>query len=152
MKWGTEQKKPSDIKAKKYRKGLRDIEDTVRSSYLFHWISTKRENEQEVLFKEVTMAVNFLNLRKNINIHIREGLQPPSRIKTRNLHPDISQYKCRRLKTHCTVYCFPNRSPVSLYFAYTITHSFFFMCPNVTYYLLNLSDIPSLLTSNQIYN
>lgn len=128
MKWGTEQKKPSDIKAKKYRKGLRDIEDTVRSSYLFHWISTKRENEQEVLFKEVTMAVNFLNLRKNINIHIREGLQPPSRIKTRNLHPDIITVQMQKIED--TLYCllFPKQVP-----------SFFVFC--IYYYPLLLLHV-----------
>lgn len=37
---------------------------------------------KEVLFEKV-MAMNFLKLRENINTQIREGLQTPSRIKTK---------------------------------------------------------------------
>lgn len=83
----------------------------MRSSYLFNWISTKRENEQEVLFKEVTVAVNFLNLRKNINIHIQEGLQTPSRIKKKKSTSRHITVQMQKIED--TLYCllFPKQVP-----------------------------------------
>ena len=62
------------------------------------WSSRRRRKKGiKNVFEEI-MAGNFPNLKKKIT-HVMEAQRVPNKVNPTNTHTDISQLKCRKLKT-----------------------------------------------------